>query len=56
MKYLAIGLLALAGCAADDAANADPGPAPDIALLPTRLPPPWAGGGARHAVLRKGLE
>lgn len=29
---------------------ADPGPPPDIALLPTRRPPPWAGGGGRHAV------
>ena len=30
--------------------EADPGPAPDIALLPTRKPPPWAGGGGRYAV------
>lgn len=30
--------------------EADPGPAPDIALLPTRQPPPWAGGGGRYAV------
>ncbi|HEY0275269.1 MAG TPA: ligase-associated DNA damage response DEXH box helicase [Paenirhodobacter sp.] len=29
---------------------ADPGPTPDIALLPTRLPPPWAGAGGRYAV------
>ena len=28
---------------------ADPGPAPDIAMLDTALPPPWAGGGGRHA-------
>jgi len=30
--------------------TADPGPAPDIAMLPTALPPPWAGGGGRHAI------
>lgn len=30
--------------------EADPGPAPDIALLPTRQPPPWAGSGGRYAV------
>jgi Lhr-like helicases len=24
--------------------RADPGPAPDIAMLPTRAPAPWAGG------------
>ena len=29
---------------------ADPGPAPDIAMLETALPPPWAGGGAAHAI------
>ena len=29
--------------------QADPGPAPDIAMLDTTLPPPWAGGGGRHA-------
>ncbi len=28
---------------------ADPGAAPDIAMLPTRLPPPWAGGGGHYA-------
>lgn len=28
---------------------ADPGPAPDIAMLPTRTPPPWAGGGGHYA-------
>ena len=28
---------------------ADPGPAPDIAMLPTRGPPPWAGGGGHYA-------
>jgi len=29
--------------------NADPGPAPDIRMLET-APPPWAGGGGRHAI------
>jgi ATP-dependent helicase Lhr and Lhr-like helicase len=29
---------------------ADPGPEPDIAMLETGAPPPWAGGGARHAI------
>jgi ATP-dependent Lhr-like helicase len=30
--------------------QADPGPDPDIAMLPTPGPPPWAGGGGRYAV------
>ncbi|HMO07372.1 MAG TPA: ligase-associated DNA damage response DEXH box helicase [Paracoccaceae bacterium] len=30
--------------------TADPGPAPDIAMLETGAPPPWAGGGGRHAI------
>ena len=30
--------------------TADPGPPPDIALLPTRQPPPWAGQGGRYGV------
>ncbi|MBR2574770.1 MAG: ligase-associated DNA damage response DEXH box helicase [Loktanella sp.] len=29
---------------------ADPGPAPDIAMLQTEAPPPWAGGGATYAI------
>jgi ATP-dependent Lhr-like helicase len=29
--------------------HADPGPAPDIRMLET-APPPWAGGGGRHAI------
>ena len=29
---------------------ADPGPDPDIAMLETALPPPWAGGGGRYAI------
>ena len=29
---------------------ADPGPPPDIAMLETAAPPPWAGGGAAHAI------
>ncbi|MDO5529506.1 MAG: ligase-associated DNA damage response DEXH box helicase [Paracoccus sp. (in: a-proteobacteria)] len=28
---------------------ADPGPEPDIAMLPTRRAPPWAGGGGHYA-------
>ncbi|MFD1796442.1 ligase-associated DNA damage response DEXH box helicase [Paracoccus aurantiacus] len=28
---------------------ADPGPAPDIAMLETALPAPWSGGGGRYA-------
>lgn len=30
--------------------TADPGPAPDIAMLETEAPPPWAGGGGRYAI------
>jgi len=30
--------------------TADPGPAPDISMLDTGAPPPWAGGGGRHAI------
>lgn len=30
--------------------TADPGPDPDIAMLDTGAPPPWAGGGGRHAI------
>jgi ATP-dependent Lhr-like helicase len=30
--------------------QADPGPAPDIAMLTTDHAPPWAGGGAAHAI------
>ncbi|MFK7875075.1 MAG: ligase-associated DNA damage response DEXH box helicase [Paracoccaceae bacterium] len=29
---------------------ADPGPAPDISMLETDEPPPWAGGGAKYAI------
>jgi ATP-dependent Lhr-like helicase len=29
---------------------ADPGPDPDIAMLETAEPPPWAGGGAAYAI------
>ncbi|PJF08935.1 ligase-associated DNA damage response DEXH box helicase [Pseudorhodobacter sp. MZDSW-24AT] len=29
---------------------ADPGPAPDIQMLETEAPPPWAGGGGRYAI------
>ncbi|GAA0289930.1 ligase-associated DNA damage response DEXH box helicase [Rhodovulum strictum] len=30
--------------------TADPGPAPDIAILDTGAAPPWAGGGGRYAI------
>ncbi|GGE60219.1 ligase-associated DNA damage response DEXH box helicase [Actibacterium pelagium] len=30
--------------------NADPGPDPDIRMLETQTPPPWAGGGGRYAI------
>jgi ATP-dependent Lhr-like helicase len=30
--------------------EADPGPDPDIAMLVTEAPPPWAGGGGRYAI------
>ncbi|MGR3572163.1 ligase-associated DNA damage response DEXH box helicase, partial [Brevirhabdus sp.] len=30
--------------------DADPGPDPDIAMLRTDAPPPWAGGGGRYAI------
>lgn len=30
--------------------NADPGPDPDIAMLPTARPAPWAGGGGHNAI------
>ncbi len=32
--------------------QADPGPEPDITMLETGAPPPWAGGGGRHAIPR----
>jgi ATP-dependent Lhr-like helicase len=30
--------------------HADPGPDPDISMLMTQEPPPWAGGGATYAI------
>jgi ATP-dependent Lhr-like helicase len=30
--------------------HADPGPEPDIRMLETEAPPPWAGGGGRYAI------
>ncbi|MGB8621766.1 MAG: ligase-associated DNA damage response DEXH box helicase, partial [Paracoccaceae bacterium] len=30
--------------------QADPGPDPDISMLETGCPPPWSGGGGRHAI------
>ena len=35
---------------APEIVHADPGPAPDIAMMPTAAPPPWAGGGGRYAI------
>lgn len=35
------------GC---DILYADPGPEPDISMLVTDAPPPWAGGGAKYAI------
>ncbi|WP_022708439.1 ligase-associated DNA damage response DEXH box helicase [Paracoccus zeaxanthinifaciens] len=42
------GLLAFMG--GGQVIHADPGPEPDIAMLPTAKPPPWAGGGGHYAV------
>ena len=36
--------------AGTDILLADPGPEPDIAMLQTASPPPWAGGGGRYAI------
>lgn len=33
-----------------DIVHADPGPDPDIRMLDTEHPPPWSGGGAKHAI------
>ncbi|MFU8834627.1 ligase-associated DNA damage response DEXH box helicase [Roseovarius autotrophicus] len=33
-----------------DILRADPGPEPDITMLDVGAPPPWAGGGAAHAI------
>ncbi|MBT2130843.1 ligase-associated DNA damage response DEXH box helicase [Aliiroseovarius lamellibrachiae] len=33
-----------------DVLTADPGPTPDIQMLPTNTAPPWSGGGARYAI------
>lgn len=33
-----------------DILYADPGPEPDISMLVTDAPPPWAGGGAKYAI------
>ncbi|MDC0738770.1 ligase-associated DNA damage response DEXH box helicase [Cognatishimia sp. SS12] len=40
----------LAGAAPCEVIDADPGPAPDIAMLRTETPPPWSGGGAAYAI------
>ncbi len=36
--------------------HADPGPAPDIAMLETDEQPPWAGGGGKYAIPRVLVE
>jgi ATP-dependent Lhr-like helicase len=33
-----------------DILQADPGPDPDIRMLTTEAPPPWSGGGGKHAI------
>ncbi len=45
-------IAALLACHPDPCAilHADPGPAPDIAMLETGAAPPWSGGGAAHAI------
>lgn len=40
----------MAGAAPVTVIEADPGPAPDIAMLPTARPAPWAGGGGHYAI------
>ena len=40
----------MAGTAPVAIIEADPGPDPDIAMLPTARPAPWAGGGGHYAI------
>lgn len=40
----------MAGRAPVAVIQADPGPDPDIAMLPTARPAPWAGGGGHYAI------
>ncbi|MFC3569646.1 ligase-associated DNA damage response DEXH box helicase [Paracoccus simplex] len=40
----------MAGAAPVTVVEADPGPEPDIAMLPTARPAPWSGGGGHHAI------
>ncbi|WP_134679447.1 ligase-associated DNA damage response DEXH box helicase [Paracoccus ravus] len=40
----------MAGEAPVEVILADPGPDPDIAMLPTARPAPWAGGGGHYAI------
>ena len=40
----------MAGTAPVPIIEADPGPDPDIAMLPTARPAPWAGGGGHYAI------
>ncbi|OUD09244.1 DNA ligase-associated DEXH box helicase [Marivivens niveibacter] len=46
----AIGRELAPSCTACDIIHADPGPAPNISMLVTDTPPPWAGGGAKYAI------
>ncbi|WP_104493354.1 ligase-associated DNA damage response DEXH box helicase [Paracoccus denitrificans] len=40
----------MAGAAPVTVVEADPGPDPDIAMLPTAKPAPWSGGGGHYAI------
>ncbi|MCV2448696.1 ligase-associated DNA damage response DEXH box helicase [Paracoccus sp. DMF] len=40
----------MAGAGPVEIVEADPGPDPDIAMLPTARPAPWSGGGGHYAV------
>lgn len=40
----------MAGARPVEIVEADPGPDPDIAMLPTARPAPWAGGGGHYAI------
>ncbi|SMO38918.1 ligase-associated DNA damage response DEXH box helicase [Paracoccus laeviglucosivorans] len=40
----------MAGAAPVEIVEPDPGPDPDIAMLPTAAPAPWAGGGGHYAI------
>lgn len=40
----------MAGAGPVEIVEADPGPDPDIAMLPTARPAPWSGGGGHYAI------